>query len=218
MSYWAPRDEQVSFTDAVFINKKAADHTTLTARVTRKCEAGSSLIPLNRIRIHNADSNQLLPSVMENIPPRDYVFAFADITGIDHWPFESVQRLKSQGHTSVDFYMLFPLEMTLIRKLSYEEEMTERYAAGLTAFFGGDDWRPLHRSRRTPPETAQLKRDITDLYLEKLRSVWSYAEVQTSIAMAENRPLYRMVFASNHPIASELARWQKQNGQRDLFG
>lgn len=216
LKYHMPRRVDVALTDAFFVNKDVEDHSALEDRVDRACAAGESMIPRPRIRIRNDDTNAVFPDIMSQVPPKDYVFAFADITGIAHWPFASVQELR-RNHSSVDFYMLFPLEMTLIRKLSYREEMTARYADDLTSFFGGEDWRVHHRQRQTPADTDQLKRDITELYLQKLRTLWSYAEVQHTIHMADNRPLYRMIFASNHPIASELAKWQKGNSQAELF-
>jgi three-Cys-motif partner protein len=216
LTYYMPRRPEIALTDAVLVNKDAEDHRALEVRVDRVCTAGESRIVRNRIRIRNDDTNLILPEIMSQIPARDYVFAFADITGIAHWPFASVEELR-RNHSSIDFYMLFPLEMTLIRKLSYREEMTARYENDLTSFFGGQDWTVHHRQRQTPADTDQLKRDITELYLQKLRTLWSYAEVQHTISMADNRPLYRMIFASNHPIASELAKWQKGNSQAELF-
>lgn len=218
LRYSAPKKPEIAFTDAVFINYEFDEHQALSARVARSVAQRQSLIASERIQIRNSDANLILPEVMKAIPLGDYVFVFVDITGARHWPFSSVRELRRHGHRSVDLYLLFPLEMTLIRKLSFEEKMSERYARDLTAFFDGEEWRAIRAKRLTSADGPQLKREVTELYLSKLRTIWPHAEVQHTIYMASNRPLYRMIFASKHPIATQLAAWQKRHSQPDFFG
>lgn len=217
LGYTAAHDLSVAFTDAVFINKDSPDHEALRERVSRAVADGRSRLPLQRIRQIEGDANEHLPAIMGSIARRDYVFAFADITGPEQWPFSSVRELKRLGHQSVDFYMLFPLEMALNRQMAYDEAMTERNAHVMSRFFDGDEWREIWRRRRTAADTNLLKREITELYLGKLRTAWTYAEVQATINKSENRPLYRMIFATNEPLAQGLAAFQKRSRQRDLF-
>jgi len=205
------------FTDAFFVNKELPDHEALNERVSRLCAAGGSRIAENRIRILNEDTNLVLPAIMERIPRPDYVVAFADITGLKHWPMSSVRELHSHGHLSVDLYLLFPLEIALQRKLSFKQGMTDRYADDLTAFFGCEDWRPIWERRVTSADTAGLKRELTELYKTKLREQWRYVETQDTIGISDKRRLYRMIFASNHPIADKIAKWQRTSRQTGLF-
>jgi three-Cys-motif partner protein len=208
---------QTAFSDAVFINKVEEDHLALTERVDRMVAAGRSRIRRDRIILLNEDTNQALPSVMSRIGVRDYVVAFADITGPGHWPFTSVQQLKYH-HKSVDFYALFPLEMALVRKLSFSEAMMERYAYDLTAFFGTEEWREIWERRRTSADTARLKLELTELYERQLKTLWSYAFMQEKIGITAKQRLYGMFFATDNPIASKLAKWQRSKDQGDLFG
>lgn len=205
-----------TFTDAVFVNLHRGDHTALKTRIERACSDGRSKIPLPRIRLINDDANVVLPDVMSAIPPLDYVFAFVDITGLKHWPFSSVQDLKRLGHKSVDMYMLFPLEIALQRHMSYERDMTERYAHDFDAFFGSDEWRPIYERRRTRAESPALKRELTALYIAKLKTLWDHVEVQDTHGISPNQRLYRMIFATSNPIASRLANWERGVGQYDL--
>lgn len=208
---------QTSFTDAVFVNKDVRDHDALVARVERLVSEGRSRIPRDRIQILNADANAVLPEIMNGIGRFDYVVVFADITAPSQLPLSSVRELRRRGHRSVDFYALFPLEMALIRQLSFSEEMMERYAPAISAFFDGDEWREIRQRRRTSSETPQLKAELVDLYLRKLRSIWQFAGEQEKIGRSERQRLYRMFFATDHPIARRLADWQRSARQQDLF-
>jgi three-Cys-motif partner protein len=217
LRYYAQGQPLISFTDAIFVNQDPRDHAALNVRVQREIDQGTSLIPRNRIDILNEDSNQIIAEIMSQVPTKDYVFAFVDITGASHLPFQTIRELRRLGHESVDLYLLFPLEMTLIRKLAYEDEMTERYAADLTAFFDGEEWRAIRERRISSANANQLKRDVTELYLQKLREVWPYADVQHTIYRTTNRPLYKMIFASKNPSAKGIAKWQKTASQPNLF-
>lgn len=207
---------ETAFTNAVFINKVEQDHLALLTRVERMVAAGRSRILRNRIELINDDTNIVLPSVMSRIGARDYVMAFADITGPGHWPFTSVQQLKYQ-HKSVDFYALFPLEMALVRKLSFSQEMMERYAHDLTAFFGTEEWREIWERRRTSADTSRLKLELTELYERQLKTLWRYVYMQEKIGITARQRLYGMFFASDNPIANKLAKWQRSKDQGDLF-
>lgn len=209
---------QTTFTDAVFINADPRDHQALEERVRRKVAAGQSKIPESRITLLNRDANEVLPSIMHRIGHWDYVVAFADITGPAHWPFRSVRELRRQGHKSVDFYALFPLEMALIRKLSYSDEMTERYAPDLTEFFGTEEWREIRERRKTKADAQRLKVELTELYERQLKTVWSFAGMQEKIGPSERKRLYGMFFATNNPIGQRIADWQKKSArQPSLF-
>jgi len=208
---------QTSFTDAVFINQDPRDHESLVARVDRMVAQGRSRIPRARITILNRDTNEVLPDIMRRIGLSDYVVAFADITAPSQLPLASVRELRRRGHRSVDFYALFPLEMALIRQLSFSDEMMERYAPEITAFFDGEEWRQIRQRRRTSAETPQLKADLTELYRQKLGTIWRFVGEQERIGRSERQRLYRMFFATEHPHGQRLADWQKGARQPDLF-
>ena len=208
---------RTSFTDAIFINKDPRDHEALVACVDRMVAQGRSKISRDRITILNKDTNEVLPDIMLRIKLSDYVVAFADITAPSQLPLTSVSRLRSRGHRSVDFYALFPLEMALIRQLSFSDEMMERYAPEITAFFGGDEWREIRQRRRTSAETPQFKADLTELYRQKLGTIWQFVGEQDRIGRSERQRLYRMFFATQHPHGKRLADWQKGARQPTFF-
>jgi three-Cys-motif partner protein len=216
--YTAAHNESIGFTDCVFINNELNDYSTLNQRIAAEITNGRSKVQADRIQQIYGDANDHLPGVMTKIALRDYIFAFVDITGTEHWPFSSVREFKRHGHNHVDFYMLFPLEMALLRQLAYADEMTERYAPALTDFFDGEEWREIRRQwRRSSADSNQLKLKITELYLTKLRTVWKHADVQATLYRSDKSPLYKMIFAADHVTAKGLAAFQKRSNQRGLF-
>jgi three-Cys-motif partner protein len=154
------------------------------------------------------------------VHPKAYALVVADITAPSQLPWSSIQRLKSQGHESVDLYMLFPLAMGLNRMLGYDVVT----AAALDAFYGTEEWRPIYDARRTDRQSAEMRRQMLDLYIRRLRTVgrWKHAFEVRDVKRTGNAGLYRMLFASNDPAGERLGRWAVEShrppsGQGDLF-
>lgn len=141
--------------------------------------------------------------------PRDYVFAFFDIQGITELPWRVLEELRRYGHRSVDLYLLFPLNMTLQRLLAYDPTKRERFDPNLTAFFGSNEWVRLAEAPRTDAQGAAFRQQITDFYKDRLRTLWTDVEEQRTVRLTENRELYRMIFATNHWAAGNIAGWER---------
>jgi three-Cys-motif partner protein len=158
---------------------------------------------------------------MREIPLQGYVLVFADMEAPTQWPWESMRALKGLGHDSVDLYTLFPIDMAIMRLLAYEERHADRYAAELTRFFGTDNWRALRAGRTTAAQAPQLRRALVRLYLHQLRTLWGKADEMIDVYFRGKQRLYKMLFASDHPVAEVIAGWIKQRGaaaqQSDLF-
>lgn len=98
---------------------------------------------------------------------------------------------------------------------SNEQTMIDR-------FFGGLEWREIYKKYKRREEQF-IHRQLMDLYKKKLHAL-GYAEVlrddetndEPLIRNAKrNSPLYRLLFASKHPLGHEF--WQKITG-RDVYG
>jgi three-Cys-motif partner protein len=183
----------------------------------RHKEQRSRILPGN-IAIEHTDSALHIPELMQRIPSQAYVLTFADIEGIKEWPWSAVEALQAQGHGSVDLVMLFPLQITLNRLISYQERHRERYAASLTTFFGTDTWRQIAQDRITDARAAEFRARITDLYLTQLRREFRYARELRDVRQRGGRVLYRLLFASNHEAGDRIADWARglTEGQRQL--
>lgn len=215
----ATNDPRITFTHGIFVNLDRADHDALRERVRRIVGSGESRIPPDHIWLLNRDANDALPEIMRAIDRRAYALVFADIEGPDQWPWTSVQALREHGHQSVEVYMLFPLGMALNRLISWEDDKTERFARTLTQFYGTDEWRGIRRT--TDAHSPELRRALLELYVSRLRSLWSTVIVARDVRRRGQHQLYKMLFMTNHPAGASIAGWnvrkEQARDQGDLF-
>jgi three-Cys-motif partner protein len=148
---------------------------------------------------------------MRAIPQEAYVLVFADMEAPKQWPWESMRALKASGHQSVELYTLFPLDMAIMRLLSYAAPHANRYAAELSRFFGTDGWRALRDGRITDAHSPDLRRALVRLYLNQLRTLWDKADEMVDVHLRGEQRLYKMLFASDHPAAAVISGWIKQH-------
>ncbi|MBA3853318.1 MAG: hypothetical protein C0503_02825 [Gemmatimonas sp.] len=195
------------FTDAHFVNLESTSHDALAARIARAQHDGRSVVPADRVRLHTGDANVIGPQLLRAMPRAAYVLLFADITGVKHWPWRSVEALRAAAPRSLDLYVLFPLEMTIERLLGIDRERAKRYEAHLDAFFGTDTWRAHYSKRVSSSQGAAFRTALIELYRARLRSLWKDAIVACAPGFSEDRALYRMFFATSHPAAMRAAKW-----------
>ncbi len=218
LRYTGLQRRDLSLTHAVFINAMRSDHEALQARVNRMFEAGESRIPRENVELVPDDANAAMPRVLGRIPHQAYILVFADMEAPNQWPWESMKALRAQGHGSVDLYCLFPLDMAIVRLLAYEKKHLDRYADALTQFFGTDGWRQLAARRLTDAQSPQLRRGLVDLYLQQFRTLWKHAGEMVDVRLRGKQRLYKMLFASDHPIANRIAEWIKKHANQDAQG
>ncbi len=195
-----------TFTDVYLVNIDADDHAALERRVDVLCSSGECQVPRARIRVMLGDANELIPSILSQVRPQAYLMVFADIQGPTNLPWRSVEALRAQGHRSMDFYMLFPLEMAINRMLAYEHDRNEQYAEQLTAFFGTDAWQAIAATRLTDAQSRECKIQIEALYCTQLEKLWDKAGKLFDVHLRGDQKLYRMLFAASHEAAHRIAR------------
>ncbi len=211
------------FTNATFVTHTLAHQEALTQRIDALYARESILVPRANIALPRGAAGDLIGDVMGGIPRRAYVFAFADIENPSHWPWTAVQRLK-EGHDSVDFYMLFPIDMGLVRLAGYNKADRNRWSEILNRFFGCDDWDGIaDRLRTTDGQAPAFRRALVDLYLDRLRTLWLHAESVLGVVRLGDQTLYEMLFASKEPVANAIVasvkramRADQRKGQLDL--
>ena len=212
--------DDITFTHVYLVNAIPADHAALEERVARMYAAGEAVVPRQNVHLIRGDANAVIDVIFRQIHTLAYVFVFADIEAPRHWPWSSVEALTRRGHSSVDLYSLFPLDMAIVRLMSYEEGGNTRYAERLTAYFGTDAWRSLLERRVTSERAAELRQALVQLYVERLKSRWRDAGPVKDVYLRGQQFLYRMLFASNDPAGARIAKWascQGGTGQLDLF-
>jgi three-Cys-motif partner protein len=221
LRYVGLQRRDLSFTHAVFINAMLRDHEALQDRVNRMLESDQSRIPKENIHLIPKKAQEAIGEVLNTIPQRAYVLVFADMENPKQWPWESMKALKAQGHTSIELYTLFPLDMAIIRLISYKKDYLDRYAEALTTFFGTDGWRSLARRRLTEAQSPILRRALVDLYLDQMRTLWKHAGEMVNVYLHGEQRLYKMLFATDHPAGKVISEWikthSKEQTQGDLF-
>jgi three-Cys-motif partner protein len=215
----AQRAPRTPFARAIFVNKNRRDHRALRQRIHTLYENAansSSLMPYENIETILGNANEKLPEIMSRIPRRAYVLAFADITRPKHWPWSSVCALTGGGHRSVDFYMLFPVDMAVLRLAAYDRAHRSRWAPIVSSFFGTSRAVEIMDAlRNTDEQASELRRRLVELYISQLRTRWQYADSVLAVKRRGDHLLYEMVFASNSPHADDLRRWA-QRQMREL--
>lgn len=212
----------LAFTHAVFLNANRKDHEALKERVRRAASDGASRIPKEDIHCVNGDANIEIAGILGRIPREAYLMVFADMEAPSQWPWHSMCALRTLGHRSVDLYTLLPLDMAIVRLISYQRNQRERHATTLDQFFGTGDWRRLADRRLTEGQAGEMRHGLTELYLNQLRTLWQNAGPMIDVFLRGQQRLYRMLFASDHPAADRIASWIKHNtidgAQGSLFG
>lgn len=221
LRYFGLQRHDLSFTHAVFINAMQRDHEALQDRVKRIVESGQSRIPRENVELISKKAHEAIGDVLKKIPQRAYILVFADMENPKQWPWDAMKALKAQGHTSIDLYTLFPLDMAIIRLISYKKDYLERYEEALTSFFGTDKWRSLAKRRLTDAQSPALRRALLDLYLDQMRTLWKHAGEMVNVYLRGEQRLYKMLFASDHPAGKVISEWikthSKEQTQGDLF-
>jgi len=221
LRYQSAGRQPLAFTHAVFVNANQKDHEALEERVRRAVAAGTNQIPQENIQCVKGDANAEIGRFLRQIPREAYVMVFADMEAPSQWPWDSMRALRGLGHRSVDLYTLLPLDMAIVRLISYQRDQRERYATTLDRFFGTRGWRSLADRRLTAGQAGEMRQGLTELYLSQLRTLWRNAGPMIDVFLRGQQRLYKMLFASDHPAADRIASWIKRNtaagGQGSLF-
>jgi three-Cys-motif partner protein len=209
----------IHFTHAWCINKSRRDFAALEARLDQRVEAGRSRIPRERIHGIAGDANRELRGVLDQIHPKAYVLAFADMEAPKQCPWETIEALRAyRGHESVDLYILFPLDMALKRLLSSNPATVEQSASVLNGFYGDDRWRPLLELRKSGSDADrdELGRKALQLYMERLREKWHHVDVISDVKRGMHHKLYKMLYASDNVAGRKIAAWAKRRSPEQL--
>lgn len=203
-----------------FVDLSAHNISALQARV--------STSPLSdRVECLVGDSNQIVNHLVERILAGDRArlpgrwsslnLAFLDPDGLElRW--EAVAALARVSR--MDLVIHYPqggLNRYMGRAVDRDEETI------VDLFFGGPQWRAVYCEWRARGTGPGVHRALMDHYRNRLAEL-GYREVlrddevgdEPLIRNARRRaPLYRLIFASKHPLGHEF--WRKVT-QRDVYG
>jgi len=161
----------------------------------------------------SGNCNEVVSQLSDQIPPRSLSLAFVDPFSLDI-DFETIRQLTQSR--KVDLLILFADDMDLVRNV-------ERYyypndASKLDRFLGTSEWRS-EWDRLPIRDAAHVRQMFASIYLNRLRKI-GYTHSATRPIDKDGRPLYRLVFASAHPLGLKfwrIAESEDWRGNRGLF-
>jgi three-Cys-motif partner protein len=173
----------------------------------------------NLVHIYNENANRIVSTVVASIRQfftHSLNLAFLDPEGLElEW--STVAQL---GNLRCDLIIHYS-QQGLSRFLPNAYESNQE--TSVDRFFGTEDWRNIYAPWHNKPRKIGMHRELIDLYKDRLKSL-GYQEVKQSDEIIteplirntrRNAPLYRLIFASKHPLGDEF--WQKIT-KRDRYG
>lgn len=191
-----------------FIDKKQSAVIQLEERLMSYHRSG------RRIECRSGDANHqlaLLANALEKNPSLK-ALVLLDPFGMQiNW--SSIQRL---GRNGVDLWILIPTGVIVNRLLDKEGKLTHleklKSFFGLdeeairSLFYGKDPQLTLFETEEIPFKIEKPIRRIREIYVERLKTVFSYAS-ETPLIMVNrcNCPIYHFACASNNKTAVDIA-------------
>ncbi|UCC28720.1 MAG: three-Cys-motif partner protein TcmP [Phycisphaerales bacterium] len=169
------------------LSKRAAK--ALQARLDR-------IVGKSRFTVLQGDANQKVHQSVAEIPPQTLSLAFLDPYGL-HLNYETVQVLSARR---VDFIVFFPDHLDALRNCKYVYRNTPN--SNLDRFLGPEvNW---HSALNAAPQTKWAE-VLRKLYCGQIRRL-GYTKFESERICVKGRPLYLLIFCSQHPVAAKLWR------------
>lgn len=203
---------QPPFTGYYFVEYDAECASALQKR----CETSTNW---NSVTIISGDCNVEVNTVVKHIKrnsPNSLNLAFLDPEGLElRW--STVVALASVK--KMDMVINYP-QMALARVMPVN--FGSDADGAVDQYFGTRQWRDIFREHQEKGKVG-LHRDLIDLYRSKLHEL-GYREVKRDDELGDeplmrnartSAPLYRLIFASKHPLGQDF--WRKTT-KRDAYG
>jgi three-Cys-motif partner protein len=194
-----------------------ADLDTNNLKALRlRCTASSHC---NLVQTYNENANKIVLTVVAKIrqlSPRSLNLVFLDPEGLElEW--NTVAQLGTLRCDLIIHYSQQGLSRYIGKAYETNEETI------VDRFIGTDVWRDIYASWQNKPRRTGVHRELMDLYKDRLKSLGYQDVKQSDEIMSEplvrntkrNAPLYRLIFASKHPLGDEF--WEKITN-RDIHG
>lgn len=202
-----------SFTGYYFANTDQIE----TEALKQRCSAS----PLSDIiNIYHENANQIVDIIVGRIrqfSPHSLNLAFLDPFGLElEWA--TVAKLGSLPRCDLIIHYSQQGFSRYIKRAFEAQSETK-----IDSFFGTNAWRDIFARWCQAPQKRGLHRELIDFYKERLLSL-GYKEDKPPLGKLtepvirnkeRNSPLYRLIFASKHPLGEEF--WGKIM-KRDLDG
>jgi three-Cys-motif partner protein len=201
------------FTGFYFVNNKRSEMDALKQRCTASPH-------FDAVHIFSEDANKIVDIIVGSIrqfSPNSINLAFLDPFGLNlNW--STVAKLGSLQRCDL---IIHYSQQGFTRYISSAHIIENKIK--IDTFFGTDEWRNIYATWCQGPRKRGLHRELIDFYKDRLKTL-GYQEVkQPSEMLTEplirnkkrNSPLYRLIFASKHPLGEKF--WREIIG-RDVYG
>ena len=200
-----------------FTNYYFADLDSYNVKALReRCSASPQS---NQVHTYTENANKIVSTVVATIRqfyPRSLNLAFLDPEGLElEW--STVAQLGTLRCDLILHYSQQGLTRFIGNAFMASEETS------VDRFFGTGDWRDIYAHWHNKPRRIGMHRELLNFYKDRLKSL-GYQEVkQSDEIMTEplirntkrNAPLYRLIFASKHPLGNEF---RQKITKRDRYG
>lgn len=166
----------------------------------------------NKTTVHIGDCNETIPKIMQKINYKAPSFVFLDPSK-DQLKWSTISTL-SQWKT--ELFILFPLNMTLLRFLPRHGNIHPWAPKRLTPLFGTEEWKSLYDN----VPRHDLAQALLNLYTNRLRSLgYNHINVSRIFKNDNGQRLYYMIWVGKHPIGKKIMDtvFEQQPGQLELF-
>ncbi len=162
--------------------------------------------------LHAGDVNEVAASLIRTaVPSSAPVFCLLDQQG-GELLWSTVEQIAAVPgrRRRPELLILFPLRMALLRLLSVQKPLLEKFSERWDLVFGHHDWFPIYRARLAGDITpVEAHRGYVDLYTAGLRGL-GYAFVTSKVISAPRmvgRPrqeMYHLVFATDSDVGNKI--------------
>lgn len=167
---------------------------------------------VHKATVHIGDCNELIPLIMSKIHHRAPCFVFLDPSK-DQLQWITISTLAKW---KTELFILFPLNMTLLRYLPRHGELKHWARPHLDPIFGTSEWYEIYRN----VPRGDLANSLLDLYSSRLQGLgYEYKNVSRIFKNDNGQRLYYMIWVGKHPVGSRIMDpiFKQQPGQLELF-
>jgi three-Cys-motif partner protein len=164
--------------------------------------------PNRAIDVFEADANEVINVILDGVPVTQPAVAFLDPEGSElHW--ETIRRIafhKPSPRNKIEQFILFHTDTGIVRFFPREPAKMV-HADRLDRMLPDPGaWRDLY-GLRLKLDGPEFRRRLVGLYVDGLRGLeYRYVPDPRLICRPDGRPLYFMVFATDHPAGEAIMR------------
>jgi three-Cys-motif partner protein len=175
----------------------------------------------NDVTIEVGDCNPMIRDLCQQLSDRNVRgVAFLDPYGA-HVEWETLEALARTG--TMEVIINFPVAMAINRMITRSGIVPENWSDQLTRCFGTDEWHEVaYRVERDlfGEEVVQKHGDVPDrlldLYLARLRVIFSHVSSPRLIRNTRGVPLYYLVWAGPNKLGLKGAEYILRQGEKVL--